>query len=389
MTTPIRLVRQGDPALESLADIEDAGERLFAGYLDTSGWERALSGHERVARRGFLLVAGDPPVGFAHVLDLEGHAHLEQLSVHPDHGRRGVGQALMRQVALEAGRRGHDQLTLCTFADIPWNGPFYRRMGFVEVEESALPEPVRALRRAERAHGLDEGGRRVVMRSLVATSVVAPRPAVSVIPVRDGQAGLEVFVQHRRRSMDFAPGAVVFPGGRCDPADEAEGAALSLPEDLVAEHVHRWRRLERGGTDPRVRARTLLATGLRELAEETGLAADAAQLLPWDCWVTPEISPKRFDVAFFVLPVPPGAAQPRHATSEASDSVWAPTAQLLTELGAGRLTMLTPTRTLLIELHELGDVAGVLALRPVIRGEVDDAPGARPRPGDRSRAPAR
>lgn len=116
------------------------------------------------------------------------------------------------------------------------------------------------------------------------------------------------------------------------------------------------------------------------------MRADPAALVPWDCWVTPPTSPKRFDVAFFVLHVPEDARdQPNHRTSEATDSDWAPVGRLLRDQSVGRLTLLTPTRVLLRELADLGDVATVLARRPVVLGEVDDAPGARPREGDSPR----
>ena len=64
---------------------------------------------------------------------MESHAHLAQISVHPDHGRRGVGRALLEAAAERAALKGHGSLTLTTYADLPWNGPFYARHGFVEV----------------------------------------------------------------------------------------------------------------------------------------------------------------------------------------------------------------------------------------------------------------
>ena len=210
---------------------------------------------------------------------------------------------------------------------------------------------------------------------------VPARPAVSVVPLRDGPEGLEVFVQHRRTTMDFAAGAVVFPGGRCDPGDETKGAALDLPEPVLGEHVAAWSLLTVLEGDPRAQARTLLATGLRELAEETGLVAPPADLLPWDRWVTPEGLPKRFDVAFFVLAVPADAeAQPEHATTEATHSRWEPVAGVLEGAAAGALAVLTPTRVILEELDALRDVATVVARRPVITGVRDDRPQGRPRP---------
>lgn len=379
----IRLVVEGDPALTDLAAIEDAGAPMFSTILDTTGWGPAPSGAERVRRPGFLLVADEPPAGFVHVLDLDGHAHLEQLSVHPSRMRRGLGRALVMAAQVEAARRGHPSLTLCTYADVAWNAPFYRQLGFREVDEDVAPTAVRRLRARERAAGLDRGGRRVIMRVEVATHTVPARPAVSVIPVRDGHDGLELFVQHRQATMDFAAGAVVFPGGRCDPQDVDTGAHLPLPADMEAEHVRRWSRVDPAGVDPVQRARTLLATGLRELAEETGMVTDATRLHPWDRWVTPEIVPKRFDVAFFVTSVPHDAPyQPRHQTTEATRSGWEPAARLLEDLARGRLTMLTPTRVLIGELVALGDVATVVRHRPIITGVRDDRPDKRPRPSE-------
>lgn len=156
--------RAGDLLL--LAAIEDAGDSLFEeAFGDLTGdvlASAAPSGAERAAQPGFVLVAGDPVVGFAHVLLLDGAAHLEQVSVLPSEGRRGVGSALVRAVMAEAARRGHDELTLCTYADLPWNGPFYARLGFAEVEPTGH---LRSLRAHEREIGLERHGRRIAMRA--------------------------------------------------------------------------------------------------------------------------------------------------------------------------------------------------------------------------------
>lgn len=179
--------------------------------------------------------------------------------------------------------------------------------------------------------------------------------------------------------MDFAAGVVVFPGGRCDPSDQEMGAALPLPEPVVTEHVRRWSDLDGQIEDPGLLVRTRLATGVRELAEETGYVADPADLRPWDCWVTPVGAPKRFDVAFFVLPVEREGPQPVHLTSEAVDSRWEPIASLLADYAAGGVRLMTPTRVLLEELRDLGTLTSVLALQPVITGVRDDRAGGRPR----------
>ncbi len=84
-----------------------------------------------------VLVAGDPPVGLCRIDALPGvgggGAHLEQLSVHPDHAGHGLGRALLRAGCDWAAAQGYSELTLATYRDLPWNGPFYASEGFVEI----------------------------------------------------------------------------------------------------------------------------------------------------------------------------------------------------------------------------------------------------------------
>jgi GNAT superfamily N-acetyltransferase len=166
---PVRPVRAAD--LKHLARIEEAGgplfEEAFADTLLPSGGDPLLSPAPRGADRddtpGFLLVAGPlgDPVGFVHVEVIEGFAHLAQLSVHPDAMRQGIGSALVRGAMREARALGYDRLSLTTYRDLPWNGPFYARLGFLEATD---PEPFELrLREEERRIGLDRHGPRVVM----------------------------------------------------------------------------------------------------------------------------------------------------------------------------------------------------------------------------------
>ncbi|WP_347876386.1 GNAT family N-acetyltransferase [Microbacterium oxydans] len=118
---------------------------------------------------GFVLVAeareasavSAHAVGFVHVLEIDGHAHLEQLSVLPSFGRRGIGRRLVQAALSETRSRGHQTITLRTYRDVPWNAPFYASCGFTVTEpDSTL---LRSLVDTETALGLFRYGPRVQM----------------------------------------------------------------------------------------------------------------------------------------------------------------------------------------------------------------------------------
>ncbi|KAF1709576.1 GNAT family N-acetyltransferase [Pseudoxanthomonas sacheonensis] len=75
-------------------------------------------------------------VGFALCGEIDGHAHLFEMDVMPEHGRRGIGGALLESVCTEASVRGFPAMTLTTLRDVPWNAPFYAARGFVEMHPS-------------------------------------------------------------------------------------------------------------------------------------------------------------------------------------------------------------------------------------------------------------
>ena len=124
-------MRAAGPAEWSqLRSLEAAADRRFADLQMAVGppaEESELAAHDQV------LVLGTPAVGAAMLDLLDGHAYLAQLAVHPDHGRRGLGRALVEASCAWAAGRGSDSLTLITYRDVPFNGPFYRSAGFVEV----------------------------------------------------------------------------------------------------------------------------------------------------------------------------------------------------------------------------------------------------------------
>ena len=124
-----------------------------------------------------------------------GGAHLEQLSVHPDHGGRGIGRALLRAGCDWAGAHGYPELTLATYRDVPWNGPFYASEGFVEVGPGgrlaasptacAPEEPVMAPLRRPRPHG---AGACELGVAEAADQVVVDQPGRLQVGVADGRA---------------------------------------------------------------------------------------------------------------------------------------------------------------------------------------------------------
>ncbi len=163
-SAPGVVVRPARPdELPELIEVEIAADRLFplAGYGETPGPATV----EDLQQAACVLVSGDPAVGYARVEVLDGHAHLESLSVRPKYMRQGRGSALVTAAIVWAAEQGYDRMTLTTFADVPWNGPFYAQLGFVELAE--LSPGLAETRAAERDLGLDAMGRRIVMvRSL-------------------------------------------------------------------------------------------------------------------------------------------------------------------------------------------------------------------------------
>ncbi len=151
-----------------LPAIELAAARLLAGHAPESVLQETTSDEELrdAQRQGHLWVAraDGVAVGFAHVVLLEpAAAHLEEIDVHPAHGRRGLGTRLVEAVCGWAGAAGYGSVTLTTFRDVPWNMPFYARLGFEVIAPDDLTPALHAVLQDEARRGLDPA-RRVAMR---------------------------------------------------------------------------------------------------------------------------------------------------------------------------------------------------------------------------------
>ena len=134
---------------------EVAGHALPEGYL-----ERQLT-----IGAGWVAEAGERLLGFAVGRGEEGTTfYLAESDVTPDAGRQGIGTALVEAVCAHAGQIGCTAVMLSTLVDVAWNRPWYERLGFVAVPESALSERFQAIRRREAENGLDITRRTMMYR---------------------------------------------------------------------------------------------------------------------------------------------------------------------------------------------------------------------------------
>ncbi len=160
--------------LKALVGIELSAATLLKGHAPASVLEETTPENEfRQAQeegRLWVALADEIPVGFALVVMLdEDHPYLQAIDVVPDHGRRGVGTALLRTVLEWTHRSGHQELTLTTFRAVPWNMPFYSQLGFEEIHADELRANLKSVVQNEAERGLDPKAR-VVMRYRVNTA---------------------------------------------------------------------------------------------------------------------------------------------------------------------------------------------------------------------------
>ena len=223
-----------------------------------------------------------------------------------------------------------------------------------------------------------------------------PRHASTVVLLRDGGAenGVEAYLLRRQKTMAFAAGMYVFPGGAVDPRDEA------LPESSwVGPSPQAWAKLLTADTPL---ATALVCAAVRETFEESGVLlagtsvddvvaditgadweADRLALLdrslslaemldrrglvlradllrPWAHWITPEVEPRRYDTRFFVAALPAGQ-RTRDVGGEADRVVWMRPRSALDAYEAGEIGLMPPTAFTLMEMSAFNSVSDVIA----------------------------
>jgi 8-oxo-dGTP pyrophosphatase MutT (NUDIX family) len=206
-----------------------------------------------------------------------------------------------------------------------------------------------------------------------------PRDAATVILLRDGAPGLEVFLMRRAEQSGVLGGAYVFPGGKLDDADVAQAQALLSTVD-----AERCRR-QLGEPDlSHALAVGLHLAAVREAAEECGVQLGLDALVPWSRWVTPRqasLMNKRFDTRFFVAALPP-AQEAVHDNFETTASEWMTPRQALTRYWVGEFDMAPPQIMSLVQLNRFVRADDVLhtarsAETPTIEPEPFDEDGCR------------
>jgi GNAT superfamily N-acetyltransferase len=154
--------------LPLIGAIELAAAQLLAGHASDAALNEVTDLRElrsaQEQERLWVVINGDVPVGFAHADVLEtGVAHLQEVDVHPDHGRRGLGAQLVATVCGWARASNFESIVLTTFRDVPWNMPFYLKLGYEVVPPDEWSATIRSIVSDEHRRGLDLA-RRVVMR---------------------------------------------------------------------------------------------------------------------------------------------------------------------------------------------------------------------------------
>lgn len=170
MSSSYRIVIAKHIQLEQLQQIELAAAAIFSEedvpehIRSTATSLKDLASAQADGMLWTALSPGGTPVGFAIVRMLDGSAHVQEIDVHPDHSRRGIGTSLIQAICVWARSRSIASVTLTTFRHLPWNAPFYERLGFRPLKQSQLPPGLAAVLAEEVARGLDPAKRVAMLK---------------------------------------------------------------------------------------------------------------------------------------------------------------------------------------------------------------------------------
>lgn len=216
---------------------------------------------------------------------------------------------------------------------------------------------------------------------------MVPRDAATVILLRQGRGGPEVYLLRRVTTMAFAAGMHVFPGGAVEPGDAATdlpwrtpppaawAGALSAAPGRVAALVSAAVRetFEEcgvllaagagGASEGDRRALVEQRLSFADLLRSRDLRLDPTLLHPWAHWLTPEHEARRFDTRFFLAAMPAGQQAGRPG-GEADAAAWMSPVAAIQAYEDGRLAMLPPTVACLRDVAAYPTVAAALGAAP-------------------------
>ena len=197
-----------------------------------------------------------------------------------------------------------------------------------------------------------------------------PIPAATLIVMRPGGGDPHILVVERAAGMAFAGGAVVFPGGRIDPADEALAAALGRPADAARVTAIR-ETIEESGVLAGVRAASgavdeglgrqlqdglIAGKAFGALLDAHGLDLDLDALTPFTRWMPAFKQARRFDTQFFLVAALPGQWAPRAQPGECQSAEWASASALLDRIATGSEHAIFPTKRNLERLARFASI---------------------------------
>jgi 8-oxo-dGTP pyrophosphatase MutT (NUDIX family) len=216
----------------------------------------------------------------------------------------------------------------------------------------------------------------------VPTEPATPRPAATVLLLRDGPRGIEVFMAGRHLDSSFMPGVLVFPGGAVDPDDSATGLlpAAEIPDDAISRVAAVREAFEESGfllartrdgaliggeayEGMLARHRKRLCAGeatFSAIMAEEGLTPAIDLMAPFARWITPVIRAKRFDARFYLARAPEGQAG-LHDERELISSRWITPADALAAAMAREVKIVFVTRSNLSLLAKSRTVDEALA----------------------------